>query len=58
MKKKDEIPHKRNIYFVKSILYMAIIKLKDESSINDLWSEFFDELYNYLSDELESRWNQ
>ena len=58
MKKKYEIQHKRNIYFVESVLYVAIIKLKDESSINDLWAEFWDELYNYLCDELESRWNK
>lgn len=58
MKKKYEIQHKRNIYFVESVLYMAIIKLKDECSINDLLAEFWDELYNYLCDELESRWNK
>lgn len=56
MKNKDKIPHKRSLYFVKWILGIAINNLKD-CAVTE-WNLYYEELYKYLCDELESRWNR
>jgi hypothetical protein len=52
MREKD----KRSLHFVKMILRIIFNNLKDCDGSK--WNSYYEELYKYLCDEIESRWNR